>query len=91
MLNFIFVVEGKTQAQVIAQTLAAGKLDAGLEAYLMDGVLTIRAPPKAHPIKIVAVNGHFPAAAPDDTKRHEERDDGLTAEEKADKVGPKGQ
>ncbi|CAB9512623.1 expressed unknown protein [Seminavis robusta] len=62
-----------------------------LDAYLADGVLTIRAPAKVHPTKIVAVNGHLPAAVTSDdstTKQLEEEEGGKTADEKYEKDTP---
>ncbi|CAB9521310.1 expressed unknown protein [Seminavis robusta] len=53
--------------------LNTGTVDvAKLETYLMDGVLTIRAPAKAHPIMILAVNGQSPVAASEDSNKQQD-------------------
>ncbi|CAB9529422.1 expressed unknown protein [Seminavis robusta] len=59
----------KTSYRLNARTVDLTKL----EAYLTGGVLTIRALRKAHPIKIVVVNGHFPAIASDDALQRKEK------------------
>lgn len=43
-----------------------------LEAYLIDGVLTIRAPAKVHKVKIVAVNGQLPPTPQEPENKTEE-------------------
>lgn len=64
-----------------AYMLNTRKVDtAKLEAYLSDGVLTVRAPPKQHVTKLIAVNGKLPPPKVEDVKEDEEKKDwnGLT-------------
>ena len=50
-----------------------------LEAYLADGVLTIRAPAKPRVAKVIAVNGKLPPPKVEDVKKEDEEE---TMEEK---------